>query len=402
MEIGNCTVSIIVPVYNVEAYLEECLDSICKQSYSNIEIICVEDCSTDRSKDVLKRLALADDRIKCIFNDKNSGLSVCRNVGVENATGEFVLFVDSDDLLDRKAVEVLLANADPKTEIVAFELAYVDEHSEPIKRENSSLYEIRNIDGRTYFSRCVGDRSFYVSACTYFIRTCYLVNNHLRFTAALLHEDILFSFSTILQAGSISRITEPLYYYRKRTNSITTAETNLLNRVSSMCYIIKQLQECVEKETDQKLRAAMLTFLRTQVKLLKQYYQKLETVPKDFVQRDDAVQSILPIVQGCLYNGFFPNKLSKSDMAAIRDSKKVLIYGKGAVGKGMAELLQERGVKQYSFVVSQCSDGSTEEISQYATVADECVVIIASAKGQEEMIRNAQRIGFDKIVIPVF
>ena len=90
------TLSVIVPVYNTEKYLRECLDSVINQTLKDIEIICINDGSTDRSLDILKEYALKDNRIK-IIDKKNEGVAAARNDGIRIANGEFVCFMDSDD-----------------------------------------------------------------------------------------------------------------------------------------------------------------------------------------------------------------------------------------------------------------------------------------------------------------
>lgn len=100
-------VSVIVPVYNVAPYLERCIDSICHQSYADLDIILVDDGSTDGSSLICDRLAEADDRI-CVIHQANGGLSAARNAGIESAIGEFLTFVDSDDWIHPRFVETLL------------------------------------------------------------------------------------------------------------------------------------------------------------------------------------------------------------------------------------------------------------------------------------------------------
>ena len=97
-------VSVIVPIYNVEDYLECCLDSILKQTYTNLEIILVNDGSTDSSLSICKKYLEKDNRI-VIVDKSNGGLSDARNAGLENANGEYVMFVDSDDFLTENAVK---------------------------------------------------------------------------------------------------------------------------------------------------------------------------------------------------------------------------------------------------------------------------------------------------------
>ncbi|MCF0125649.1 MAG: glycosyltransferase family 2 protein, partial [Clostridia bacterium] len=100
--------SIIIPVYNVEKYLGNCLDSIINQTYSNIEIICVDDCSTDNSLSILHSYAAVDQRIKIIAKEKNEGTLAARKSGVLSASGQYLTFVDDDDYLERDACEKII------------------------------------------------------------------------------------------------------------------------------------------------------------------------------------------------------------------------------------------------------------------------------------------------------
>lgn len=100
-------VSVIIPVYNTEKYLEKCLDSVCNQTLSDIEIICIDDCSTDNSLNILKEYASKDNRIKLIEFKENKGAAVARNTGIIEAKGEYLGFVDSDDYVDLNFYELL-------------------------------------------------------------------------------------------------------------------------------------------------------------------------------------------------------------------------------------------------------------------------------------------------------
>ena len=100
-------VSIIIPVYNVETYLERCLESICRQTYRQLEVLLVNDGSTDASAAIARRYADSDSRFT-LYNKENGGLSSARNYGIERAAGEYMVFVDSDDYVDENYVEYLL------------------------------------------------------------------------------------------------------------------------------------------------------------------------------------------------------------------------------------------------------------------------------------------------------
>ena len=107
----NSLISVIVPVYNVEDYLDRCIESIINQTYKNLEIILVDDGSTDSSGKKCDEYALRDGRIK-VFHKENGGVSSARNMGLDIATGDYIGFVDSDDLLEHNMYEMLLNNAE--------------------------------------------------------------------------------------------------------------------------------------------------------------------------------------------------------------------------------------------------------------------------------------------------
>ena len=105
----NCRVSVIVPVYNVEKYLKQCLDSLINQTLEDIEIICVNDGSTDSSLNILEEYQNKDNRIK-IISQENKGVSAARNLGLKNAKGEYLLFIYADDWVELNALEELFNN----------------------------------------------------------------------------------------------------------------------------------------------------------------------------------------------------------------------------------------------------------------------------------------------------
>lgn len=108
----NPLVSIIVPVYNVSVYVEDCLSSIVSQTYDNIEVLCIDDRGTDDSMDIVRQYAKDDHRIKIIQNERNIGLGATRNVGIRHASGNYLFFLDSDDYITADAIEKLVMTAE--------------------------------------------------------------------------------------------------------------------------------------------------------------------------------------------------------------------------------------------------------------------------------------------------
>ena len=206
----NKKISVIVAVYNTEKYVEKCLDSLLNQTYQNLEIIVVEDGSTDNSKEVLKKYA-NNKKIKIIYNKKNSGLSYSRNVGLENATGDYIGYIDSDDYVDLDYYEKLMqAIVDNKAVIAICDIKVVDEetNTEVISRCcNSDEFNVYN----------VVDNGLAASACNKLFKK-ELISKY-KFAEGKVNEDIAVVIPTLVNAKKMA-YASTYYYYVQRGGSI--------------------------------------------------------------------------------------------------------------------------------------------------------------------------------------
>lgn len=145
-------VSIIVPVYNTEKYLHECLQSVISQTYSNLEIILIDDGSTDNSLEICNRFSSLDQRIK-VFHQENAGVSVARNSGIEEASGDWLMFLDSDDCLQLDAVEILVSTLEEHNGELIFASGQIEEANKiiPLGKDDASVTEF-NLTGDVLFS----------------------------------------------------------------------------------------------------------------------------------------------------------------------------------------------------------------------------------------------------------
>lgn len=225
---SNPKVSVIVPVYNVESYLEDCLNSLINQSTKELEIICVNDGSTDASLDIVMRYAQNNPNF-IVLNQVNSGLSAARNSGLRYATGTYVHFLDSDDFMDLNAYEQLLNKAEQHD----LDLLFFDGKSyyedENLRREfpwYEHGYESKSagdgiVDGETYFINAVLEADYRISACMYLVRRQFLEENQIRFLEGIVHEDNYFTYVCTLLSAKTSHLTAPLYGRRVVRGSIT-------------------------------------------------------------------------------------------------------------------------------------------------------------------------------------
>lgn len=225
---ASYAVSVVIPIYNVEAFLRPCLDSIVGQSLKNIQIICVNDGSPDGSLDIVKEYAQRDSRIH-IVTQENGGLSVARNHGMAEATGKYLYFMDSDDLLEPQALEQLYTQAEEKDlSVVYFD---ADCFSEDPQVSAEFLESCRHNYHRsgTYPEQCAGvemmcqmeqRRELYASACLQMLRRDYAVQ--FPFHVGILHEDNPFTLLSMCLAPRVGHVSATYFKRRYRSNSIMT------------------------------------------------------------------------------------------------------------------------------------------------------------------------------------
>jgi len=223
-------VSVIIPVYNMEAHLEECLNSVLKQTLSDIEIICINDGSTDNSAAVLEQYKQKDARVNIITQD-NCGLSEARSTGLRSAQGSYVAFLDGDDLLAWCALEQLYRQAVEKGLDVLFFEATGFYDSPQLYRKMSAYqlcYRYKNNyasvqNGKELFVELMSNKEFKPSACMQFIRRAFLEENHIDFSSRVLHEDNHFTLRSLMSAQKALVQREPLYLRRVRQDSAMAA-----------------------------------------------------------------------------------------------------------------------------------------------------------------------------------
>ena len=222
-------VSIIIPVYNVEKFLVQCLDSVIGQSLKDIEIICVNDGSTDNSLQILEDYADKDDRIK-IIDKKNAGLGAARNTGLEYVTGEYVGFVDSDDWVDKNMFKKLYENAKfHSSDIVMCPMTVVNEGKQPLDNKYYEYCSLKCFNEDFYNipfnSKETRDIIFKIAVNAYnkIYKTEFLNQINAKFPEGLIFEDNPFFYQTFLNAKKVSLIKDSLYFHRiNRMDSITS------------------------------------------------------------------------------------------------------------------------------------------------------------------------------------
>ena len=212
-------ISIIVPVYNVESYLKECLESIRQQTFTDIEVILVNDGSTDSSKEICERFCQADSRFRLI-NQENKGLSAARNRGVKESVGEYIMFVDSDDVINTKVLEVLLPYM--KTDVDIVECRMTRKKEEFFLNKTSTI--IFEGNSKEAILNCIEFKEVKYCAFTKLYRR--EIVGKIPFLEGYIYEDIFTGINYLKHIRKIVVVDYIGYYYRIRPNSIMTKPFN--------------------------------------------------------------------------------------------------------------------------------------------------------------------------------
>ena len=217
-------VSVIVPVYNTGKYVERCLDSLMKQTIKDeIEIIVINDGSTDNSGEIVKKYIQNQENKQNVkyYEKENEGSAKTRNYGIEKATGEYILFVDSDDYIDTQLIEKLKPYLEKQIELIKFKLQRVDETGKILEKVEGPIFEKKT--GEEAFNEMYSQDILLDSPCVYLIKKELFTKNNFQFKQTY-HEDFGLIPIILLVAKSVASVNEYLYNYVQVENSITRNE----------------------------------------------------------------------------------------------------------------------------------------------------------------------------------
>lgn len=258
--------SIIVPVYNVEKYIDRCLNSIKKQSYENFEVIVVNDGTKDNSQTIIDKYVKEDKRFKSYIKE-NGGLSDARNYGLKYVKGDYILFVDSDDYINQDLL-LSLSNECEKNkdiDIIKYQVTTVNENGETIKKIIGSEFD--NATPKDILIKLIADEMF-EPAWLYAFKTSFWQKNKFLFAKGRLHEDFGLIPYVIIKAKRISATSYYGYNYVIRSNSIITSKSreNDLKKMNDILYHFDNLMNLIGKEkTDEQTKKIFKSFLANEI-----------------------------------------------------------------------------------------------------------------------------------------
>lgn len=311
MSTSKLLFSIVVPVYNVEAYLDRCIKSIINQSYENIEIILVDDGSTDRGPSICDEYAKVDHRI-LVIHKTNGGLSDARNAGIRAAKGDYLVFIDSDDYVETDYCEKLIKYIKINPDIVQLD-AYIE--SDSSKGEigrygvNSSSTKGRMYDGMSFIRESYKAGCFPRNSWLYVVKKDFLLKNNLFFKFGIRHEDEEFTPRMLLVADKVINSGETLYHYVVREGSISK-QKDLRKNCEDIYSTCTELHKIYQTVNDDYVRKSLMNSLVDLYLNIfnsgKLYVYKNQYVHKRFVilnsyKRKTILKSLLFIVSPRFY-----------------------------------------------------------------------------------------------------
>lgn len=274
--VKNPLISVIIPVYNVENFLHDCLNSVISQTYTNLEIILVDDGSTDKSGEICDEFAKNDTRIK-VLHQKNSGQAVARNNALDIMQGEYLSFVDSDDIIDENYIQILfdlIKKYNTKISMANYKEFSKNEQIQSYKAENLQNNDEKLLEPKDIFiGSCVGNGYFMTGVC----RILYFkeIFANLRFPAGEIHEDVAIWFEIFNSTQKIATNQKNIYFYRKNPNSTTQI---LNDRFFSIIKNTQKFTNQFEKKYPQYAKFARykicLTMLVVAAKILQPQNEK--------------------------------------------------------------------------------------------------------------------------------
>ncbi|MBP3602566.1 MAG: glycosyltransferase [Lachnospiraceae bacterium] len=424
--------SILVPVYNVEKYLKQCLESIINQTYTDIEVICINDGSNDSSPEILDSIAAADERIK-VIHKANSGYGCSMNLALEKASGEYIGIVESDDYISSDMYERLMSRitSDDGIDIVK-SAHYAVENEQAAK---VSLFESQMCERVITSKEC---KKLFAIPCNIWsavYRKDFLQENHIRFleTPGASYQDTSFYFKAMMMAQKMI-LTDDAYYYYRIDNAGSSVNSN--NKIFFVCDEIHEIDRymCQKEIKDTyyvgvrnafMFRAYYWNYNRLHVALKSAFYQEfrkellriqetdelkpeywtddywniITNILKDTEQffwnsvRDVEIQELNSYtVQKEIYAEYLEDYLGKQD--------RIIIYGAGTYGQRVYAYLCKLGLKDIieGFVVSEGTE-TLRPIQLVTELKEQLLLIVAVAENKQlPMLRKAKKLGFSKIL----
>jgi len=281
---NNELISIVVPIYNVEKYLKQCIESLLSQTYKNLEILLIDDGSTDKCPQICDEYEKKDKRIK-VIHKKNGGLSDARNRGIEEAKGKYITFIDSDDYISENFVKKMYDSIiENNAEISQCNLVKVNDNAEVLqkigysdKSKFKTKYEIIKDLYTGHWENTIACNKLYKIE----------LFENIRFPLGKLHEDEFTTYKVLYKATKVAMVEEYLYKYRQNVNSITGEQFKVkrLDAIEAFEERLDFFKEKGEIELYEVSFIAYLVLIRDLYIKTRKHIEKSKKIKKDLIKK---------------------------------------------------------------------------------------------------------------------
>lgn len=338
-------ITIIIPVYNRADTIGRCIDSILCQDTCDIEIICIDDASTDDTKEILIEYANNNDNIRIYENDCNKGQGYSRNYGVDLSSGEYIWFVDSDDMIDKGALSELRKHL-TGIDVVYFDSIRWDERGE-IYRPLGTDEQLTPISGFEFVQRGFTTSS----SCFQLFKRDFLIENNIEFRAGYYAEDWVHGIKSLILASKAIYLRKPLYIYIKHKNSISNNEQNVYAFKGLFMALCDLYEFCYSRDWDDLVHQMLIKEYIRLYRHVKYNYDVLheKELDKWAVTLNRKQIKIYWFVKADLFGRKFTTKIPEEILERIQSAKAVYIFGTGDVAMEVLPIIDmlHKWVKAY-------------------------------------------------------
>lgn len=405
-------ISVVITVYNLEDYIDECISSVLNQSMKDIEVLCIDDASTDHSLEVLNRYADQDDRVRIFAQSESIGPSTARNIGYRESKGEYVYQIDGDDYIVDGALERMYKCAtENKLDLLTFSAdAFADtKEIEARVHDNLNLYKRIGMyngvmKGMELFAKCVHNGDFLGNLYCIFLNKQFFDSFNMYLVDGL-YASADNNFLFYLNAQRSMCIPDILYMRRFRANSIVTSPKTLLKFESILTQYVYEISLWNQYNFESYIEEALEQYFATYWKGVMKTYCNI--IDKDMPLRLLPKHKLAKFVyEYCLNRKcVYWTTLTKEVIDKIRRYENVIIYGAKDIGQEVRAVLEENDITNYFFAVTNneneasIGDKIIYNIDELEYLKKTALVVIAVSKRHHKIIKeNLAKRGFKNIL----
>lgn len=399
--------SFIIPAHNEEDRLRRCLDKILEQQEYGIEILCIDDASNDHTLEIMQQYADKNTNIKVFHNKENMGAGYSRNLGLKEASGKYIWFVDADDYILEDTVKYLIDCAEQDNlDVLNFALRRITEV------ENYNNYCLGSdtsiIKGEELFLQIAEANATFSNVYLQIYRKQYLWNIRIKFREGAICEDAYFAMKSLISAHRTRYLHKECYVYEKSQDSVTTATSDSDYFIGAFSAYCDMSQFWNEKNWNKALSRAMARRIGLYYQLAEKYFKisDQDDINRWMERENGYVEKQYQLFLAQREN-YYLGKLDRKKIDIIENNKEIIIYGAGNVAKELLNLINKLEKRVIAYAVSKGSKNNPkalygvpileiEELLEYKKTALVVVAVVESKK--QGILDRLNELGFINIL----